>query len=217
MKDLAFGIRQQLQTQLPLFIFVFVLFAMGVLFGAFLVQALTLEQKEEMSRHLGSFFQSVMLDEPGSGQSSAFLAAFSLHVKWLVLIWLLGLSVIGLPFVLLLDFLKGVLVGFTVGYLTGQLSWKGLLVAMIAVLPQNLLVVPALMALSAASVVFSFQLVKYRLLQHPGIGLKPAFGRYARTAALAAAAVAFAALFEAYASPYLLQWISPMAAAGLKG
>ena len=76
---------------------------------------------------------------------SSYWSIAALHLKWIGLIWILGLSVIGLPGILILDFLKGVLIGFTVGYLVGQYSWKGLLFALVSIAPQNLFIIPVLM------------------------------------------------------------------------
>nr|WP_313784761.1 hypothetical protein [Paenibacillus larvae] len=45
-----------LKENLTLYVFVSVLFVVGVIFGAVMVNALSLEQKQDMSRHLGSFF-----------------------------------------------------------------------------------------------------------------------------------------------------------------
>ena len=46
-------------------------------------------------------------------------------------LWVLGLTVVGLPFVLALDFLKGVLVGFAIGMLVREFAWKGLLFSLL--------------------------------------------------------------------------------------
>ncbi|MED4959249.1 stage II sporulation protein M, partial [Paenibacillus macerans] len=111
-------IRHALKDQTPLYVFVAVLFLMGVVFGALMVNALTLEQQQDLSRYFGDFFLSI--NEGGTEfQLMSYWEVAVLHLKWLGLIWLLGLSVIGLPGILILDFLKGVLIGFTVGCLVG--------------------------------------------------------------------------------------------------
>ncbi|WP_199623006.1 stage II sporulation protein M [Paenibacillus alkalitolerans] len=196
------------KEQLPLYMFVCVLFIMGVVFGALLVNALTLEQKQEVSQYLSTFLQS-QTEEAVRAKPVSPLESFGVHFKWVFLIWLLGLSVVGMPIILILDFLKGVLIGFTVGYLAGQWSWKGMLFALASVAPQNLIVVPVIIICSVTAITFSFLLVRNRLLQRTGPVGRP-FAAFSLTSLTLCGLLFGAALFECYVSPILLQWVAPM-------
>jgi stage II sporulation protein M len=200
--------KQFMKENVSLYVFVSVLFVIGVVFGAVMVNALSLEQKQEMSRHLGSFFQEVNggmeIDKGLSFQQS-----FGMHMKWILLIWLFGLSIIGLPLILILDFLKGVLIGFTVGYLIGQLSWKGMLFAFVSVAPQNLIIIPALLICSVSAIAFSIYMIKNRFIQRRG-GLYQPFIRYTSITLLMAFFLLGAALWEGYLSLSIIKWITPM-------
>lgn len=198
----------KMKEQLSLYVFVFVLFVTGVVFGAVMVSALTLEQKQDIARFLNSFFHIV---EQGAGFHPAisFQQAVSLHMKWVAMIWLLGLSVIGLPLIFALDFLKGVLVGFTIGYVISEYAWKGLLFALVAVLPQNLIIVPAIIVLSASASAFSIYLVKNRLIQKNGNVYSPLM-RYCLTTLSMAILLVGIALYEGFLSPALMRWVTPI-------
>lgn len=200
--------RHYMKDHLPLYAFVSVLFVMGVVFGALMVNALSPGQKEEMARHVNSFIQLVHQGNEIGGKAT-FWGSFLLHIKWIALIWVLGLSVIGLPFIFVLDFLKGVLVGFSVGYLVGQLSWKGMLFAFVSIAPQNLIVIPALIICSVAACSFSLHLIRNRFMQKKG-PLYPAFVQYASTTVSMGVLLFGVALFEAYLSPHMIQWVTPM-------
>jgi stage II sporulation protein M len=200
--------RNHAKENVSLYIFVSVLFVMGVIFGALMVNALSLEQKQEVTRYLGSFFHSV--DQGLSVDAkTAFWQAFFMHIKWVGLIWILGCSVVGLPIVLILDFFKGVLVGFTVGYMVGQLSWKGVLFALASVAPQNLIIIPALMISSVAAISFSMYIVKNRFFQQKGSIRKP-FMTYSLVNLSMVFLLLGASLLEAFVSPILMKWVTPM-------
>jgi stage II sporulation protein M len=208
MKNAA--MRLYMKEHLALYVFVSVLFVIGVVFGAVMVNALSLDQKQEMTRHLESFFQTVNDGSLLDGQQpQSFQQAFGLHVKWVLLLWILGLSVVGLPLILILDFLKGVLIGFTVGYLAGQFSWKGMLFALVSVTPQNLIVIPALLVCSVSGMAFSIYLVKNRLIQRKGAITQP-FLRYSGTVLFMAVLLLGVSFYEGYVSPYLMKWVTPM-------
>ncbi len=202
-------IRHSLKDQTPLYVFVAVLFLMGVVFGALMVNALTLEQQQDLSRYMGNFFVSV--NEGGEGfQPQTFWEVAGLHLKWLGLIWLLGLSVIGLPGILILDFLKGVLIGFTVGCLVGQYTWKGLLFALVSVAPHNLIVIPALLISSVAAVSFSLGIIRSRVLLHRGGNVARPFLSYTGLTLTMAAVLMAVSSFETWVTPTMMAWVTPM-------
>ncbi len=203
--------RSDLKEHLSLYVFVSVLLVMGVVFGALMVNALSTDQRLELGRHLSSFVQMVDQGTELGGKTS-FKLAFFMHLKWVLLIWMLGLSVVGLPFIFLLDFLKGVLVGFSVGVLVGEMSWKGMLFSLVSVAPQNLIIIPAIMICSVSAISFSLYLIKNRFLQKKGT-LYPPFIRFSSVTLTMIALMFGVSLFEAYLSPILMQWVTPMLSA----
>lgn len=204
------AIRAYMKDHLALYMFVSVLFLIGVVFGAVMVNALSLDQKQELARHLNYFFQNV--DDGtllGGAQNLSFQQTLGMHVKWMALIWLFGLSVVGLPLVFVLDFLKGVLVGFTVGYLTGQFAWKGMLFALVSVAPQNLVIIPVILIASVAATGFSLHLVKSRF-QHRRGALSQSFRQFTGTSVFLTIVLSAVALYEGFLSPYVMKWVAPM-------
>lgn len=203
------NMKTYLQESASLYVFVSVLFLMGVVFGAMLVNALSLEQQQDVSRALGQYFQAI--DRPQDAEASraaSFIDTFGSLVKWIVLIWALGLSVIGLPFILIVNFIKGVLIGFSIGYLVGQYAWKGLLFALTAVVPQNLLAVPALLVTSVAAISFSLFLIRNHFFRHRG-SVSRQFAGYNAIAVGMAVVMAAVSLLETYVTPELLRWVAP--------
>lgn len=76
-------------------------------------------------------------------------------LKGAALPWLLGLSLVGAPAVLALLFLRGFALGFTVVFLFEQLSYRGLLLAFVGILPQTMLGVPGLLLAAGAAITFA--------------------------------------------------------------
>ncbi|WP_028610465.1 stage II sporulation protein M [Paenibacillus harenae] len=197
-----------IKNQLSLYVFVSVLFVVGVIFGGLMVNALTLEQQQELALDVDQYVQ-LMNNGMGMGEAASFWERFSFHGKWLVLLWVLGITVVGIPGVLVLNFLKGALVGFAVGTLINQYAWKGVLLSLVSVAPQNIIAVPAMIITSAAAISFSMYVVKNRLLRQKG-ELAPQLGSFTSTAVLMLIIFAGAALIEAYVSPMLISWVSPL-------
>lgn len=201
--------RTMIKEQTPLYLFVAVLFLVGVVFGALIVGALTLDQRGDLGDYLGHFFR--MVDERGLSETPGpYWSIAGMHLKWIGLIWILGLSVVGLPFILVLDFLKGVLIGFTVGCLVSQYSWHGLLFALVAVAPHNLVLIPALLLGSAAAIAFSLLMVRSRVTGRQPQPLSRPFLMYTVLSCILALTVMGVAAFETWASPVMMRWVTPL-------
>jgi stage II sporulation protein M len=197
-----------LKYRTNLYIFVAVLFVVGAVFGALIVGALTLEQQQELAGEINRYVLSV----DGTAHASAetlFWDRFWFHFKWVMLIWILGIVVIGVPGILALNFLKGTLIGFTGGVLVQQYGWKGIVFFVLSVAPQNVIAVPAMMIASAAAITFAVYVVKHRLLLQQQKGeLLPQLGMLTSTVMIMLFLFAGSALFEAYLSPVIIGWAS---------
>ncbi|SMO40912.1 stage II sporulation protein M [Melghirimyces algeriensis] len=195
------------QNQMSLYLFVGVLFIMGVIFGAFIVNTLSPVQKDNLLAYLGHFFQGLN-GEGIADPKISFQHSLGGHFKTLGLMWLLGISVIGMPFIVVMIFLKGLVIGFTVGFLVSQLSWDGLWFSFLAVVPHNLLTVPALMIVAVSGITFSVLLAKNRLIQRRGT-IYPQFLSYSVLVTAMACVLVVSSLLEAYLSPKLMQMVVP--------
>jgi stage II sporulation protein M len=200
------------RDNLNLYVFVGVLLVVGAIFGALLVNALTLEQQQELADEIGVYMTTVKESQPITPMTT-FWESFWFYGKWLLLIWFLGLSVIGLPLVLVLDFLKGVLIGFAVALLAQQLAWKGVFFFLAATAPQNAIVVPALMIASISAARFAYFVVRERLFRRKG-QLLPPFLAHTAVTGLMLIMIGVASSYEAFLSPIILEHITPTVAAG---
>lgn len=203
-----FSFQRYLQQHMSLYVFVSVLFVMGVIFGAFMVNALTFEQQQSMAQYLNSFFQTVVQGFDGEAPQS-FADILSSHVKWVLLILVFGLSIVGLPLILIIDFLKGVLIGFSIGYLVGQFSWKGLFFAFISVAPHNIIVIPVMLISSVAAISFSMYLIRSLIMRKRAVEAQP-FKTYLVTHLSLFGLLAGAALIQYLIVPHLLEWAAPI-------
>ncbi|GKU79623.1 stage II sporulation protein M [Paenibacillus sp. L3-i20] len=196
-----------MKNNFNLYIFVSVLFVVGGIFGALLVNALTLEQQQELTAEVSHYVQ-LMNGGVASNEVDVFWDRFFFHFKWLMLIWLLGVTVVGIPFILILNFLKGTLIGFSIGVLLQQYAWKGVLFSLVALAPQNIIIIPALVITSSAAITFGLFIVRNRLLQQKG-ELLPQLGALTSTTIIMMFIFAGAALLEAYISPTIISWAAP--------
>lgn len=189
-----------------IYIFITVLFLMGVIFGAIVVNSLNLSQKQDLYYYLSRFFGQVSEGEFASG-AEMFKQSFLHNIKYVGLMWILGISIIGLPIILILLFLKGVVVGFTVGFLVNQMEMKGFILSFVAVLPQNLLIIPAFIVVGTVAVAFSLKMIRQQFMKRANEQIFQSLTRYAILMVGVSLVLMTASAFEAFASPTLMKGI----------
>jgi stage II sporulation protein M len=180
---------------------------MGIIFGAVIVNSLSDAQKEDLFYYLNHFFGQVA-DGKISAPEELLKASFFHNVKFVGLMWILGISIIGFPLILILLFLKGVTIGFSVGFLVHQMGWSGLLLAFVTLLPQNLFIIPVYIFIATISIAFSIKLIrKIFFRQGYSYQIMPEFARYFMSYIAVIAVITVAASIEAYAAPALMKSI----------
>lgn len=187
-----------------IFLFIVILFLMGVIFGAIVVNSMSITQKEDLFYYLSQFFGQI-LNGKVAENNDLFAQSFLHNSKFIGLIWILGISIIGLPVILILLFIKGLVVGFTVGFLVSQLGLKGFLLALVSILPQNLIIIPVFILMAAISVVFSLRMIKKQFFKTHGQPIMPFFKNYIITFVTAIILISAASGVEAYVSPWLMK------------
>lgn len=195
-----------LQEHAKLFVFTIVLFIVGVVFGAIVVNALADGQKTDLFNYLKGFF-ALVNDNHLADSAYVTWHSIATNIKLLGLIWILGLSIIGLPVIVVLLFLKGFTIGFTVGFLVDNFASKGLMFAILAVLPQNIIIVPSLLIAGVAGIAFSLMLVRSRFTQNMPLYQK--FLAYTLLILTLGVCLVLASFIEGYVSPFLMKIITP--------
>lgn len=198
-------ISRHLQQYSSIYSFIMVLFVMGIIFGAVIVNSLAETQKEDLFYYLNQFF--IQVSEGKTSPAEELLKLSFLHnVKFTGFMWILGISIIGFPLIFVLIFLKGVAVGFSVGFLVNQMGWNGLLLSFLSLLPQNLFIIPVYIFVAASSIGLSIKLIrKIFMRQSLHFQLVPVFANYFMGYIAAVAIITLAASIEAYIAPALMK------------
>ncbi|BAM47331.1 stage II sporulation protein M [Amphibacillus xylanus] len=152
-------IGQHIETNQLSYLFIIVLFIVGLIFGAVIVLAMHFTQKQDLLFYVNQYFtrideQQILIN------SDLFKSALFSHFQYLLIIFLLGLSIIGLPIIWVMVFVKGTFIGFTVGYFVQQYGFKGLMFISTTILPQNLIIIPVYLFGATIAMLFSGQLLK---------------------------------------------------------
>ncbi len=200
-----YGISGFFQVSWVFWLFFLVVFSCGLVFGALAVDTVPAAVQANMSSYLQNFLS---LAPSQLGTPVQIRLVLWDYVKYAGMIWLLGLTVVGAPLAVVWVFMRGFALGFTVAFLVADLGWRGLLIGIFGVLPQNLLAVPALVGLAVAAV--DFAVVMVRSLAS---GRVPPLGQEILTfsffALVMGGLLLGASLVETYITPVFLHLVLP--------
>lgn len=184
-------------------------FTLGITMGALSVERLDAGQSEEVSNYLQGFVRDLGDFNP---ESQRMVRNSLLNGAVMVgAIYILGLTVIGMPVTLAILFARGFVLGFAVGFLVRDLSAGGILLALVSVVPHNLLYVPALLVGVASSLSFGMLLLKRNF--NTRVPVFPNYVMYTTMMLVVLAVTLGAGMVESYVSP----WLIKMAAEALQG
>lgn len=180
-----------------IYVFMIILFLTGVIFGAIIVNSMNFNQKQDVFFYLERYMGQIIADESIENQT-ILMDSFLLHIKSLLLLFLLGLTVIGLPLVWIVIFMKGLAVGFSVGFIVNQFGVKGLLLASLSIAPQNLLIIPIYVIAGSLSMIFSLTLIGILFNQKVSLPIIQSFRKYILMFSILLSFSFLAALLEAF-------------------
>lgn len=186
------------------YLFVLLCFTAGLIFGSLGVKALDSKQTSSLHQYLDS----------GLTQISEELN-YAMNTKQAILrnlynlgkIYVLGLTVIGLPLVLVIIFTRGFVLGFTIGFILQEKAWRGAALALLAIVPPNILLLPAYLVAGVTAINFSLYLIRGR----EGLRSKPIFQGVLHYSIIMLGLSLFmlgAAFIEGYISPVFIRLLS---------
>ncbi|GAB6139165.1 stage II sporulation protein M [Halanaerobaculum tunisiense] len=129
-------------------------FLLGVLAGSIAVNTLSYQQKKELVNYLEQFV--VQINHLLNNQQEFIVQKIIMsNLKFIILLWLLGLTIVGAVIAPLLIVIKGFIIGFTISFLLRELFLRGFLLAVVAIIPQNLIVIGCLMLGCVFSLIYA--------------------------------------------------------------
>ncbi|PSR24167.1 MAG: stage II sporulation protein M [Sulfobacillus acidophilus] len=174
--------------------------AVGVLFGILAIGTLSVADKLSLLAYLKRF---VDVEAAGPTYHHVFRSALTQNLKLIGLMYVLGISVAGMPLVLLVIFFRGFVLGFAADFLVAGMHWTGVTLGLVTIGLQSVFLLPALVLAGAVALGFSWDLVS-PATRHDAPHLGRHFAFFTGLVMVMAAVTLVGTSLEAYASPFLM-------------
>lgn len=185
-------------------IFLFVLTLVGVIAGSLFITILSSSDKALVKDYLGQYIE---ITKSGKvNYVSVFINSFMSSGLSALVIWLLGISIVGIPVILFLFFCKVFTLGFSVGSILFTYQFKGVLLSLVYVFPHQVINLFAFGLLMVYALSVSVKMIS-AVFKKKAIDFKSIMGRYSLVLGITMGLFLLNSLYETFVMPQVLKWI----------
>lgn len=188
-------------------IFLNVIAIVGIIAGSIFMIVLSKNDKETVLNSIKDFFNKLINNKfnfVGTLKNTAisnFLFSF--------IIWVIGISVVGVLIVIFIIFYKSFTLGFTISSIIYTYSIKGTLLALIYVFPHMVINLLVLLYLSSYSIKLSIILIK-SILKKDNLNFKAFINNYSKVFLISMLFLIATSLYESFISPIILRYFAQL-------
>lgn len=194
------ALHSAISTHLPVWSFLFAVVLCGLTFGGIAAGELKSSDTLALGNAVGQLLQAVAAHELAPA-SALWWQRMIADGQLLALLWLFGVSVIGLPFVVIAVFLRSFGVGFAVGFTVIQFGWRGFLLAAFGIFLHQVISMTAIVLAASIAIRFSLGLTR---TGRESANLVPALIRYTAWFGVCACGLMLGAFVQAWLAGHLL-------------
>ena len=204
MKKYLDKLKRNIHINKNLFVFLLVIVIIGIISGSIFSIIISGEDKDLVLNYLNNFFTNIGVNKLNYNSSLINCLVFTLIFA--ILLWLLGISVIGFFIILFLLFLKTFILGFSVSCIIMNFNIKGVVYAFIYIFPHQIINILVFMLISAYGLIMSFKIMRCfngrRVLD-----FKNLFKKYIIVLVVSLFVLTITCLYEIYIMPKVLHII----------
>lgn len=200
-------LKNRLKNNNKLIIFLVALVIFGVIAGTIFSLIINKSDKTLVANYLAEFIKTI--DTNKINLIDIIKNSLFDNITLTLIIWLLGISIIGIPIILFAFFSKTFIIGFIVGSMIINYKIKGCLLALIYLFPHQIINTFLYLLLVLYSLALSFKLI-FVLIKRKTIDFKPIMNKYVIVLGVSLLGFTLTALYEALIMPKLIKSIIPL-------
>lgn len=203
MKELD-KLKVRVTSKKKIIVFLITLFVIGLIAGSLFIVILNDTDKSLVKDSMTSFITNIQNNK--LNYKDALISSLGSNLFYVILIWLLGISVIGVPIILFLYFSKAFMLGFSISSILYQYKLKGSLIALFYVFPHHIISIFIYTLLLIYALRLSMRLSK-TILSKKSIDFKVIMKQYLSILMIVIIGTIISSLLEVFVMPHLLSFI----------
>lgn len=203
MKEMYNKYRKEISKKNNFLVLILGIFILGLIFGSIYITILGKSEKTLIINSVGNYFNEIKGVSFDNG-INVFKNSLISNLLYNISMWLLGLSAIGLPVIIIMVFFKSFVLSFSVSSIIAKYGFKGILGALLYIFPSPLITGIFSIILGTYSMIISVKLIRSAFTKQT-INFKSFMGKYFFILLISILVSVLCALIDAFASPYILK------------
>ncbi len=197
------NINKHIQENFWLYIISILCVFTGIILGIYSVKYMGKIEQNELVNYLMNFIDPSNTN--GISYKVIFFQSLKNNLPVIIFLWFLGLTIVGIPIIIVIDLLKGFTVGFTFSFMISGLGKSGIGIAILGVLPQNLIYIPCIIFASVVSMEFSIMLLRDKFNKQWTSSISSRVMYYSLIFILIVVFIFIGIVMESYIAPYFIK------------
>ncbi|WP_392486398.1 stage II sporulation protein M [Haloimpatiens sp. FM7315] len=204
-KNVEIGLNRHLKENVWLYILSISCMFIGMLVGVFYVKHMAETDKGAIYEYLSNFTSN--LSSLSIDNKKIFFQAMKNILPLVIAIWFLGFTIIGIPIIAFLDFIKGFTLGFSICSLINSLGGKGIWMSVFGIIPQNVIYLPCIVFISVLAMELSLSTFRNRLEKQWTTNVVNTIGSYSLVIFIIIIFSFLGFFIEGYFTPHMVKLI----------
>ncbi|HCW05713.1 MAG TPA: stage II sporulation protein M, partial [Clostridium sp.] len=196
------NVSRHFQESMWLYVITLVCLFTGTVLGIYTVKYMGDMERQDLINYFLSFTNNLGSIEVNN--KAILIESIKSNLPILICLWILGLTIIGIPAILIIDIIKGFSLGFSLSTVFYGLSYKGIWFTLLGVLPQNIIYIPCIIVSSVLAMRLSLFKLKDKVNKQVNYN-KSYFVEYSITFLIITLIMILGFIYEAYITPKALQ------------
>lgn len=202
---LGSGLSRHFQESMWLYVVSLLCLFTGIVLGVYTVKYMGEMERQDLISYFLGFKNNIGSIEVNN--TAILIKSIKSNLPMLIIIWLVGITVIGIPIVLIIDIIKGFSFGFTLTFVLYSMGYKGIWFIFLSIIPQNIIYIPCIIVASVLSMRLSMMKLKDRVNKQVNYS-KNYILDYSVTFIILILVIILGCLYQAYITPKAIQTVA---------
>lgn len=203
MDKLKFSIKRNKK----LLVFLIVLGMIGIVAGSVFNIMLNESDKSLVSSYITNFFDNITNNTLDN--VSALKNGFIGEISYVLIIWLLGISIIGIPIILFMYFSKFFVLGFSISSIISNYGFKGCLLSLSYIFPHKIINIIIYTLLTFFTLKVSGKIL-FTIIKKEKMDFKIVLNKYLIVLLISMGIIILTTLFEIFVTPIIIKLFIPI-------
>ena len=204
MKKIINYLNETVKKEKNILIFNTIIFLVGVVLGSLFINFITNDDKKLLIEQVSTFFSNVKKLTSDIFGFESFLSILFNNLLVLSIIFVLGISMIGIPIVIFILFFKGFMLGTTISTIILKYSIKGIIGVILYIFPVCILSICVYLFMCFYAIYASIKFLR-AFLKKDTLNFKQFLGKYLLSFIVSITLILLLSLLDAYLTPLLLK------------